>query len=128
MPNRSSCFKNSWGTFCCPTRSGKGTIARVIRALVGLANVVGPTLASLSMPFGLSSWRGKSLAIISDARLSGRHDMAVITERLLQVSGEDAIEIPVKYEESVTSKLPTRIVILSNEIPKLVDSSGALAA
>ena len=52
-----------------PTRSGKGTIARMLTALIGSGHVAGPTLASLGTNFGLSPLLGKPLAIISDARL-----------------------------------------------------------
>ena len=51
-----------------PKRSGKGTIARVLRKLIGERNVAGPTLSSLGGPFGLQPLLGKSGAIISDAR------------------------------------------------------------
>ena len=53
-----------------PTRSGKGTIARMLAALVGRGHVVGPTLASLGTNFGLSPLLGRPLAVVSDARLS----------------------------------------------------------
>ena len=52
-----------------PTRSGKGTIARMLAALVGRGHVVGPTLASLGTNFGLSPLLGRPLAVVSDARL-----------------------------------------------------------
>ena len=110
-----------------PRRGGKGTIARVLGELVGTANVAGPTLGSLSTPFGLSSLLGKSVAIVSDARVSGRSDSAVITERLLSVSGEDALSVDRKFREALTVKLNARFVILSNELPRLGDASGALA-
>jgi putative DNA primase/helicase len=54
-----------------PKRSGKGTIARMLAALVGRGHVVGPTLASLGTNFGLSPLLGRPLAVVSDARLSG---------------------------------------------------------
>src|SRR5262249_54382452 len=73
-----------------PKRSGKGTIARVLRSLVGEDNVAGPTLSSLSGNFGLMPLLGKPVAIISDARLSGRTDTAAVVEQLLAISGEDA--------------------------------------
>ena len=73
-----------------PKRSGKGTIARVLGRVVGMANVCGPTLASLGTNFGLWPLLGKMLAIVADARLSGRTDTAVVVERLLSISGEDA--------------------------------------
>ena len=37
-----------------PKRSGRGTIARVLKAMVGADNVVNPTLNTLARPFGLS--------------------------------------------------------------------------
>lgn len=110
-----------------PRRSGKGTIARLIRALLGTVNVAGPTLSSLGGTFGLQPLVGKPLAIISDARLSGRTDMAIIVERLLSISGEDPLTVDRKHRESWTGSLPTRLVILTNELPRLADSSGALA-
>ena len=109
-----------------PRRSGKGTIARVLTQLVGPSNVTSPTTESLSRPFGLQPLLGKSLAIISDARFRGEH-VATVTERLLCISGEDAITVDRKHRESVTLRLPTRFLILSNELPKLSDSSKALA-
>ncbi|QJX00253.1 DNA primase family protein [Frigoriglobus tundricola] len=110
-----------------PRRGGKGTITRVLRELVGPANVAGPTLGSLSTNFGLWPLLGKSVAIVSDARLSGRSDSAVITERLLSISGEDALTVDRKHREPLTAKLNARFVIVSNELPRLGDASGALA-
>jgi putative DNA primase/helicase len=80
------------------------------------------------MNFGLWPLIGKSLAIISDARLSGRSDTANVVEHLLAISGEDAQTIDRKNLEPVTCTLPTRFVILSNELPRLHDSSGALVS
>ncbi len=110
-----------------PKRSGKGTIARVLRMVVGEGNVSGPTLASLQTNFGLWPLLGKTVAIISDARLSGRSDQAIITERLLSISGEDAQTVDRKMLEPVTTKLLTRFTIISNELPRLNDASGALS-
>src|SRR5438132_5079127 len=80
-----------------PRRSGKGTIARVLTALVGRDSVVNPTLASLQTTFGLAPLIGKPLAFITDARVGGRSDQAAITERLLSISGEDALTIDRKH-------------------------------
>jgi putative DNA primase/helicase len=96
--------------------------------LLGKSNVAGPTLSSLATNFGLSPLIGKPLAIVSDARLSSRTDAATITERLLSISGEDAITIDRKFATPVTVRLPTRFMILTNEIPRLGDASGALAS
>jgi len=109
-----------------PKRSGKGTIARLLRQLVGPANVCGPTTSSLAGNFGLQPLLGKSLAIVSDARFTGENIQTVV-ERLLCISGEDTLTIDRKHLPSVTTKLPTRFVFLTNELPRLTDASGALA-
>jgi putative DNA primase/helicase len=111
-----------------PKRSGKGTIARVLTVLLGRENVAGPTLGSLAQNFGLAPLIGKPLAIISDARLGGRTDAQVVVERLLSITGEDWLSIDRKFLPSWSGQLPTRFVILTNELPKLDDASGAIAS
>jgi putative DNA primase/helicase len=112
-----------------PKRSGKGTIARVLRAMIGPQNVAGPTFSSLATNFGLWPLIGKTLAIFGDARLSGsRNDQEVIVERLLDISGEDALTVDRKNMAPVDLKLSTRLMLLSNELPRLNDASGALAS
>ena len=109
-----------------PIRGGKGTIARTLTGLVGKGNVAGPTLASLGTNFGLSPLLGKPLAIISDARLGSAPSHTVV-ERLLSITGEDMLTIDRKYREPYSGRLPTRFVMLSNELPRFTDSSGAIA-
>jgi putative DNA primase/helicase len=109
-----------------PTRAGKGVIARILRALVGAENVAGPTLSSLNGEFGLAPLLGKTLAVVSDARLNGR-GAHVVVERLLSISGEDTLTVNRKYRDQWTGKLPTRIMLCSNELPQLGDASMAIA-
>jgi putative DNA primase/helicase len=115
-------------TLIGPKRAGKDTIGRVLSHLVGTENTAGPTLASLANPFGLAPLIGKPLAIVSDARITGRTDSGIIIERLLAISGEGRVTIPRKYIDDWTGKLPTRFVLISNELPRLTDASGALAS
>ena len=111
-----------------PPRSGKGTIARVLSRLLGAANVAGPTLSSFATNFGLWALLGKRLAIISDARITGRTDSAPVIERLLSISGEDTLTVDRKNLAPVSTKLDTRLMLLSNELPRLGDSSSALSS
>ena len=113
--------------FVGPKRGGKGTIGRVLTGLLGAHNVAAPTLAGLSTNFGSQPLIGKPLGLISDARLSGR-DSKVVVERLLSVSGEDSLTIDRKFKGPWTGRLPTRFLVLTNELPRLTDSSGALAS
>ncbi len=110
-----------------PPRSGKGTILRVLESMVGYHNRVSPSLASIGTQFGLQPLIGKRLALISDARLSGRADQQPIVENILRISGEDALSIDRKNISAWTGKLPTRFVLASNELPAFSDASAALA-
>jgi len=108
-----------------PTRGGKGVIARVLANLIGRKNVAGPTLNSLGGEFGLAPLIGKTLAVISDARFAGK-DASIVVERLLSISGEDTLTVNRKYRDQWTGKLPSRLHVLSNELPKLGDASTAI--
>ncbi len=109
-----------------PPRSGRGTIARILTALIGRANVANPTLASLGQNFGLQPLIGKPLAIVGDVRL-GKDSTSTVVERLLSISGEDGLTCDRKFKEPWTGKLPTRFLLISNELPKFGDASGAIA-
>jgi putative DNA primase/helicase len=109
-----------------PKRAGKGTIGRVVSGLLGPHNLAAPSLSSLATNFGLSPLIGKSLALIADARWSSRSESHAVVERLLSISGEDSLTIDRKHREPWTGRLPTRFLILTNELPKLSDVSGAL--
>jgi putative DNA primase/helicase len=108
-----------------PTRCGKGTIARMLRKLIGPGNITGPTMASLGTNFGLAPLMGKPLAIVPDARING--PAHTIVERLLSISGEDVLTIDRKFKDPWSGKLPSRVMVLSNEIPRFTDASGAIA-
>jgi putative DNA primase/helicase len=110
-----------------PTRSGKGTIARVLQALLGVENVAGPTLNGLATQFGMSELIGKPLATISDARLNIKADTTLAVERLLSISGEDILSVQRKFKPDWIGRLPTRFLILTNELPQLSDASETIA-
>jgi putative DNA primase/helicase len=111
-----------------PPRSGKGTIARVLTALIGRESVAAPTLANIAANFGLAPLIGKTLAIIGDARLGARTDQHEIAERLLSLSGEDSLDIDRKFLLAWTGKLLVRFLLITNELPAIADASGALSS
>lgn len=112
---------------CGPPRSGKGTILHVLTELVGAPNVASTSFAALGESFGLEALLGKRVAIVPDARLSGRTDSAAVVERLLSISGEDSQTINRKNRPRITARLGVRFVLASNEVPRLPDASGAVA-
>jgi putative DNA primase/helicase len=111
-----------------PKRGGKGTIARVVQKLLGRRNVCGPTLATLGETFGREPLIGKSVAIIADARLSRKTDTAAVVEELLAISGEDSRSVARKFLPAWEGQLRVRFLLLTNELPRVEDASGALAS
>jgi putative DNA primase/helicase len=110
-----------------PKRSGKGNIGRVLTELLGRDNICSPTLASLSSQFGLAPLIDKLVAIVADARLGSRADQQQIAERLLSISGEDGQTIDRKFIQPWQGTLTTRFLIMTNELPRIADASGALS-
>src|SRR5262249_46815976 len=49
-------------------------------------------------------------------------------EHLLSISGEDPLTIDRKNKEHWTGHLPTRLLIITNELPRFPDASSALAS
>lgn len=110
-----------------PSRSGKGTIARVLEALIGAANSTGVTLHSLGTNFGLEPLIGKSLAVVGDGRLGGGDGAKAALSHILSISGEDKLQVDRKHKTAWLGRLPSRLMLLSNELPSFYDPSGAIA-
>ena len=108
-----------------PRRSGKGTINKILVALLGQHNTVAPQLEELCDTFGLQPWLGKLLASFTDARAPERNRSSVVSQ-LLRIVGGDTITINRKNKESWNGYLPTRIVVYSNEVLQLTENSNAL--
>jgi putative DNA primase/helicase len=111
-----------------PRRSGKGTIARILRALLGTTSVAGPTMHSIGTEFGLEPLITKPLAVISDVRIGKHTNTSTVVERMLTISGEDVITVPRKHTKAWHGQLPTRIMFLTNEPLALTDSAGAFTS
>jgi putative DNA primase/helicase len=112
-----------------PPRCGKGTIARILTALLGGTRAVtNPMISTLSSDHGLAPLVGKTLAILGDARIGRQTDQAKIVELILSISGEDSVTINQKNKPLFTTRLTSRLLLLSNEVPSLYESSGALVS
>ncbi len=109
-----------------PRRSGKGTIAKVLIALLGQVNTCSPTLDGLSGRFGMEALIGKLLAVFPDVRLGRKSNKSNMTEKLLSISGGDRLSIERKNKTNWNGTLTTRMLMLCNELPILSDVSGAL--
>jgi len=111
-----------------PKRSGKGTILRVMTALVGDESTQSTTFSKLASQFGLQGLLGKSLALIPDAHMGHRTDRDVVVERLKSISGGDRQGVDRKHVTDWSGVLDARFVISANALPDLADASAALAS
>lgn len=110
-------------------RTGKGTIGRIVRRLVGEGNVCSTQLVNIAESrFGLEQMIGKRLCIMPDERINGRADQARIASALLSASGGDAVEVDRKNRTAISIQLRCKMLIMTNEAPAIADASGALAS
>jgi P4 family phage/plasmid primase-like protien len=109
-------------------RSGKGTIARVLQALVGRSSCCSPTLQSMGDRFGMQTWIGKKVAVVADARASVKNNAQAMVERVLTVTGEDTQYVDRKHIEPWEGRLRVRLWLLSNMLPATQDKGAALSS
>jgi putative DNA primase/helicase len=102
----------------------KGVLVPVI------ADAVGVVAHELMDVVKLSGFEcvGRSDAFAQHVRLSNKSDGTIAVERLLSISGEDSLTVDRKYRDPWTGHLPARFLILTNELPRFTDASGALAS
>lgn len=106
-------------------RSGKGTAARVLGALLGKENVAGVNLTTLGGTFGLQPFIGAALGVASDVRWNSRA-IGDAVQILLEISGGDVQTVHRKNEKAWKGALGVRFMLMSNDTPTFSDRSGAL--
>src|SRR5262249_3352621 len=110
-------------------RSGKGTIAKVMQAILGAGNYSSPSIGDLAERFGKAQLIGKRAAFFSDMHVGNKSDRTNIVEWLKKISGDDSVSIERKFRDGAwEGHLNLLIVMFSNELPGLEDASGALAS
>jgi P4 family phage/plasmid primase-like protien len=109
-------------------RSGKDTMRHTLQSLLSPTAICGPTLDSMGTNFGMSQLIGKQLAVVGDMRLGSKCDKDLLAEHVLKLSGRGLFTIDRKHRSHWTGNLPCKLLLISNEMPKLKDASGALAS
>lgn len=110
------------------SRSGKGTIVKVLEAVLGRENVTGFSLTALAERFGTGSLVGKLVAVVGEVNLQKNRDKYQIFETLNKITGNDPVDIEFKHQVlKMSTRLPVRFVISCNEMPSFSDDSGAFS-
>lgn len=109
-----------------PMRGGKGTVARLLKRLVGERAYAGVNVADLRNGFALQPLIDKSLVVFPDERQVGAPDGKKLVQFVLQATGEDDVTVSRKYKDAWSGRLPMRLMYFGKELPVLPDSSGAV--
>jgi len=107
-------------------RSGKGTIGRIIRKLVGAHNYSAAGLEDLANDATLDALRTKTVAFDGDAHDVSPGSRGQVLTRFKKITGNDAIQFGRKYKSSMDTTLPTRFIIAANNMLNFSDDSGAM--
>lgn len=115
-------------SFVGPARAGKGTIQRVLKALIGPDNVGETTLTDFGDDFGMENLLDKPVIFFPDEDCSGKEvNLARAGTRIKQISGNDSVSLNEKHKARRTVKPLPRFVAFSNRVLNLRDPSGVLA-
>lgn len=107
-----------------PSRSGKSTFLRLLKAIAGATNTSAVTLHDLvSDPFAKANLYGKMLNVAAD--LSNKHvsDLSIYK----MITGEDAINGNRKYGNQFTFTNQALVAFSANELPTVSEASRAYA-
>ena len=111
-----------------PSRSGKGTLLRMLEHMTGPEQYVGVNWDNLCTKFGREPMMGKSIALLGDARTPNRQQRPAILETLLRITGGDTVSVDQKHITEIGNvRINTRISIAVNELPAFIDNAAALA-
>jgi putative DNA primase/helicase len=78
--------------------------------------------------FGMSAFIYKQLAIVGDMRLGHKCDQDLLAENLLKLTGRGLFTMDRKNKAHWTGTLPCKLLLISNERPRIRDKSGAVAS
>ncbi len=98
--------------------NGKSTLFDVLAQLVGIENVSSAPLSNFNTEFGLEPLIGKKLNLATESDVD-----AFKTSKLKAITAGEDVAINRKNKIEITTKLPTKLVFLMNELPLLSDDS-----
>lgn len=108
-------------------RSGKGTIGRILKELVGDQTYAGISLGGLSNDAILENISDKTVLFVGDAHSITGNDRNKVMESFKAITGNDNISFNRKYKGAWNGCLPGRITMAANNVPSFADDSGAMA-
>ncbi|MGL4753495.1 MAG: phage/plasmid primase, P4 family [Aeromonadaceae bacterium] len=113
--------------FLGPRRAGKGTVIRVLKALLG-PSAPPFRFAALDNDKSLSMLRRTNVAIDSDAAEPQRQDAKQVAGLFRTITSNEEIQVKLLYTQTPwAGPLGTKLLLAANSIPHMGDDSGATA-
>jgi len=110
------------------SRGGKGTLMKIIKALVGQRNLAAPTIRSFAGDFWAWGLMDKSVAMVTDMAISDREAIKLAANHINMLSGRDPVDVNRKFKDPIMAcTLPTRVLMAGNAMPDFGDHAEALA-
>jgi P4 family phage/plasmid primase-like protien len=110
------------------SRGGKGTVSRIIKALIGKAHCASPDFEDFAGPFGLENLTDKRIALMPDTEDTSGNKRGLAVARLKTIAGGDEVNVNRKNKKALADvQLMLKIVLVANIYPHLLDESLALA-
>lgn len=109
-------------------RSGKGTIGRVIRSLVGPSHFIDKSLRNLTDRFGLSGLEQARILSIPEVSKLDTISGETATEILKRIIAQDGIVTERKFEAPLHVTPRSLVMLMSNQMIELPDRSQGLSS
>lgn len=110
------------------SRGGKGTLMKIIKALVGDRNVAAPTIRSFASQYWAWGLMDRSLAMVTDMAITDKEAVKLAANHVNMLSGRDPVLVERKYKEPIMNyTLPTRVLMAGNFLPDFGEHAEALA-
>jgi len=109
-----------------PKRGGKGTVARLMKSLLGVAAYGTLNVGQLGGRFLLQDKIDKSLVVFPDEHQVCAAEGKRLVQFILETTGEDDVHVDIKNRTPWNGRLAIRLMYMGNEMPVLPDVSGAV--
>lgn len=109
------------------SRAGKGVITDVMTKMVGEHNIVAPNLESITESSTLAAMSNALLYLIPEVGEIHPSKKGGVVGNTKSITGGDSLSYHLMYKGNISNKKWGKMVWSTNNMPSLVDQSGALA-
>lgn len=111
--------------FYGPTGAGKGSIAQIIRGLVGYTNYISIDYAALDGGFKLAEIHNKLVCVIDEVE-AHRKEHETRLALLKKLTGNEHMQFERKYQQPIVDTVSAKFMLISNSLLQYSDKGNSL--